>query len=638
MNASPMEGMASELVGTLLQRILVDRPVDRLPLYWRAEPSHPAKSCTEVTCRAGSLIVPRGETLSFDTYFNSFFEAHWRRHTSLGTIILRLTIEGGGILRVFRRALGRKLLVLEQTIRAGHVTVRIPGEAVTFRQYGTLCVELVARSSDLVFVAGGWWSDAPAPASVGLAAVFCTFNRETELTRIVDKLASDPVVTAALARLIVVNQGRAGLAEHPRMRSAAFSLGEKLALVQQDNFGGAGGFGRGMLTAVDDPDVTHAVLLDDDILVEPDSLLRMAAFFAFCRRDMVLGGHMLDLVQPNRLYEAGAIVSDRHWEFRPQHHGLAVDEASALETLSQPGAVHYNGWWCCGFPLSILERHGMPLPCFIRGDDVELGVRLHMSGVPTVSMPGIAVWHEPFYLKLGSWQAYYETRNLLIAASLHLAPSRLGMLRRIGRQFVMNLLTFRYYTAALILAAIADFLHGPSQMHDHPAERHATLAAFRVAYPSRTTSRETVLEPQVLRRSPRTRIGCIALLVNLLVRNAFAPTNAAAARSLDVSNLNWLAMRGVEHIAVESWWDDELPTLRRSRDHHRSLLRQAIPVLYRLYRHLPTVAAAWRADMQVLTSQTFWRSYLGVPSRTAMAPAEPMAEPGTSEAELTRVT
>jgi galactofuranosylgalactofuranosylrhamnosyl-N-acetylglucosaminyl-diphospho-decaprenol beta-1,5/1,6-galactofuranosyltransferase len=269
----------------------------------------------------------------------------------------------------------------------------------------------------------------------------------------------------------------------------------------------------------------------------------------------------------------------------------------------------------------------MPLPCFIRGDDVEFGLRLHMLGIPTVSLPGVAVWHEPFYLKLGNWQAYYETRNLLIAASLHLAPSRMGAVRRIGRLLVMNLLTFRYYTAALILAATEDYLRGPQQMHDHPAKLHASLAAFRTTYPSQTTPRETVLEPQILRRSPRSRLGCIALLTRLMVRNGVARTVPAPARSLDVSKLDWLTMQGVEHIAIESWWDDELPTVSRSREHHRTLVRRAITVLYQLHRGLPAAAAAWRADTPLLTSQSFWRKYLGISACNANEKIEPAANP-----------
>ncbi len=330
---------------------------------------------------------------------------------------------------------------------------------------------------------------------------------------------------------------------------------------------------------------------------------------------------MLDLVQPNLLYEAGAIVNDRHWEFRPQHCGLNIEDPGCLEGLAMPRAVHYNGWWCCGFPLSVVEEHGMPLPCFIRGDDVEFGLRLHMRGIPTVGMPGVAVWHEPFYLKLGGWQHFYETRNLLVVATLHLEPSRLGTVRRIGRQFATNLLTFRYYSAALILDAIEEYLKGPDAMAANPADRHARLAAVRAAYPARTTSRETVIEPQELRRRPRTPSGHILLLAWLTVRNALVPTRTCTAKRLDFAALDWMGMRDVEHIAVESGWDEALPTFRRSRESHRRLLRRAMSVLPRLYREMPAAAAAWRQGASMLTSETFWRSYLSV-AETAPAPAE----------------
>ena len=74
---------AVEPFGTLLQRILIERPIDRRALYWRsATNAQGATARPEVICRAGRLFVAPGTVLSLDTYFNSFFESHWRRHTS----------------------------------------------------------------------------------------------------------------------------------------------------------------------------------------------------------------------------------------------------------------------------------------------------------------------------------------------------------------------------------------------------------------------------------------------------------------------------------------------------------------------------------------------------------------------------
>ncbi len=612
-----MDGGAGSIPGRrqpfVLQRVLTECETDRQALYWRNPDD--AVTCDGDAC----LGVGAGAVLSFDTYFNSFFEAQWRRYTVLDVLVLQVEVEGAGTLRVHRQALGCKRLVHEQAVSEGRTTVRLANGAINFRQHGVLSMELEAGDQPLKFVSGCWLAEQAPVLDVGLAVVFCTFNREADIARVLGRLALDPGAVERLGRIYVIDQGRPGLGQHPAMHDAVRRLGDQVRLIRQANFGGCGGFTRGLIAACEEPGMTHAVLLDDDIRIEPDCLLRMAAFFSLCRQDLVLGGHMLDLLQPTTLYEAGAVITDRHWNFVPQHYELDIGRPGSLEVLSRPAAVHYNGWWCCGLPLSLVRRYGLPMPCFIRGDDVELGVRLHQQGVPTVSMPGIAVWHEPFYLKLGSWQLYYETRNMLVTATLHGLSGRLGMVRRIARQVIGNLLTFRYYSAALVLQAARDFLAGPAIMHAPPLPLHTGLAALKERFPPATTRRELVLQDQALARAPIGKARCIGLLISLLARNALAPTPEAPARLLDASHHNWLEMRGVDHVAVETWWDSERPTYSRSREHHRLLLAEAIPLLFRLYRDLPKVGAAWRTAFPAMVAMPFWRRYLGL-----AAEAEPV--------------
>ncbi len=445
----------------------------------------------------------------------------WRRHCRLDAVLLRVVVEGDCTIRVIRRASGGQRTLHEQAVEGGGVIeIRLPPDAISFRQYGMLALELQTGAAPARFVEGAWLASEPDVESVGLSPVFCTFNREADIGRVLASIAADPVLTQRLGEIIVISQGRAGLADADPVRDAGDALGRRLRIVEQANFGGAGGFGRGLLEAMEDPSSTHAVLLDDDITLEPDSLLRMASFFALAKTDIVVGGHMLDAVQPTTLYEAGAVISDRHWAFQPQHHSRSLLDHGVLETLCHPTAIHYNGWWCCGIPLAVVREHGMPLPCFIRGDDLEFGLRLHQAGVQTVSVPGIAVWHEPFYLKIGSWHLYYETRNMLIAASLHQPIDRWDVVRRMGRQLAMNLLTFRYYNAALILLGIRDYLDGPALLHGSPQPVHARLGAVRQRYPARATSRGTVLEPQRLARPPRSTAAYLFTLGRLVVSNA----------------------------------------------------------------------------------------------------------------------
>lgn len=601
--------------GLLLQQFVVERSVPKRSLYWQAFSNDVTTRLQIDRTPAGELLIGSGTTLSFDTYFNAFFEGPWRRATNLGTLKLRVEAEGPYVLRVFRRALGQRVLIAEHVVSDDVTETSFADESSSFRQHGVLSLEIIARGNPVLWRSAAWFADQELSQSVGLALVFCTFNREADIARVLQVITQNAAVLQHLARIYVVNQGRPSLDANPAIAAAKSQIGPKLQIIEQDNFGGAGGFSRGLLATLDDPEITHAVLLDDDIEIEPDSILRMASFYRLAKADIVIGGQMLDGAQPTRLYEAGAVISERHWAFEPQHHGDDLRNAEIFERLNQPNPVHYNGWWCCAFPLSLIRRVGLPLPCFIRGDDVELGLRLHQQGVPTVSWPGIAVWHEPFYLKLGSWQLYYETRNMLIAAALHQPFERWPVVRRMMRHLLVHLLTFRYYSSALILKGINDFLKGPQILQGPPQTLHASLNQYRERYPAYVTSRGQVVHKQPANRpAPRSRGSFIRLLVTLLLHQLIAPTRAAPIRLLPVEQFTWPMMRGVEHVAVETWWDRDLPTFRRSREDFRSIIGECVRTAWRLFRRGPESAASWRTGFPGLVSVQAWKRYLGITS------------------------
>ncbi len=599
----------------VLQRFIIDRPVSEQLLYWRLNEEASLPGAYIDRAGDGQLLLSNGATLSFDTYFNAFFETAWRQNTSFGDLRLRVDVDGPCQIRVFRQALGKKTLLADQLVSAGTTELRFGNDALSFRQQGVLSLEVTARDNQIRWRGATWLADAVA-RDVGLAAVFCTFNRESDISRVLRCVAADSALLQGLTRIFVVNQGRPSLASHPQMAGLALQLGSKLRIIEQANFGGAGGFTRGLLASLDDPDITHVVLLDDDIQLEPESLLRAASFFALAEVDVVLGGQMLDGAQPTRMFEAGAIISERHWAFQPQQSNVDLAEPETLERLNQINAVHYNGWWFCGYPLALIRRVGLPLPCFIRGDDVEFGLRLHQQDVPTVSMPGIAVWHDPFYLKLGSWHIYYETRNMLVSHALHQPFERWPVTRRMLRHLFIHLLTFRYYSAALILRGISDFMVGPTLLHAAPSGLHAGLSQYSERYPAKTSSRRRVLYDQplpVARRMPRSRPGFILLIARLLLHQFFVPTRDAPVRKMSLERFAWPSMRDVEHVAVETLWDRELPTFHRSREDFRSLVAASLRVIWQLYRSGPKAAQAWRDGLPHLASVDFWRKYLDLP-------------------------
>lgn len=556
------------------------------------------------------MRIEHGATVSFDTYFNALFERHWRLYTRAGALTLSLQVAGRAVVRIWRRSpeAGR-MLVHEQDV-AGPVRIALPMDTPQYRQAGLLWFDLTALGGPAVLHGANWSTPDAGQPPARLGVVICTFNREPELAAVLTAIAGAKGLGTAVARVIVVNQGRPGLAAQPGLRAAAARLGPRLRMVEQANLGGAGGFGRGLLEALDDPAVTHACLLDDDVRVEPESLRRMAAFFTLAQDGLALGGHMLDGVRPTSLYEAGAVVLP-NWAPQPLHHGLDLCEPEALDTLLELGAMHFNGWWMFGFPKRWIERVGMPLPCFIRGDDIEFGLRLHEAGLPTVPMPGVAVWHEPFYLKLGGWQLYYETRNALACAALHqdFTPNRVAVL--LLKRLLVQLLTYRYYSAALIVRAMEDGLRGPAILDGDPRPLHAGLAELRRRYPDAWTRRERVLPAAPVGASPRFRPGFVLAMARALLMNWFRASPAdAPPRALQVCDLVWFRVMRSDCLAVDTHWDRELPTFRRSRASFRHLLAAGLRAVLRLRRAAPDLRRAWLAASPRLTSQSFWRAYV----------------------------
>lgn len=100
----------------LLQQVMVERLVSRRPLYWHAYSEDVTTPLQADPTPMGELLIGPRTTLSFDTYFNAFFEGPLRRAANLGILKLRVEAEGPYVLRVFRRSLGQRVLIAEQVV------------------------------------------------------------------------------------------------------------------------------------------------------------------------------------------------------------------------------------------------------------------------------------------------------------------------------------------------------------------------------------------------------------------------------------------------------------------------------------------------------------------------------------------
>lgn len=224
---------------------------------------------------------------------------------------------------------------------------------------------------------------------------------------------------------------------------------------------------------------------------------------------------------------------------------------------------------------------------------------------------------------------------MLIAAALHFSFDRRAVAIRMIKHLLIHLLTFRYYSAALVVRGINDFLAGPEILERDPALLHASLEPLRTKYTPTTASRLIVLAPEPVRPLPGRRVGYAMALAGAVLRNWMARTRRVSPRRINIRDFAWITLTRADHVALDTGWDLELPTLHRSRESFREISLSGAEAVSGLYKKAPVLAREWRKAAARLTSEPFWRSYLGLPAPATETPRVQMqretAEPAIGE-------
>ena len=597
-------------------------------LYYRVDRPLSGRTFEPTSPDRFAMTLERGFKLITDTYFNSFFECYWRRFTRLGRLQLRVEVSGRGTVLLVRRSLASGICILETQEFDGDdlaLTFEVPEPNLHHREVGSLHFDLVARAGRVRLHRAEWVAVDVESEPMGLVAGYCTFNREKFVLANVLSLLADPGVARNLERIVVVDQGTARVREHADFAEVAALAGDRLLVVEQDNYGGTGGFTRSILEAQSMPDASHMLLMDDDAVTEPESVFRAAAFQALAREDMGVGGQMLDMLRPMEVYESGALLDPGSLGVTTPVHRLHAVPVENLAKFLEVSYTHYNAWWFFAFPLRLVEKVGLPLPVFIRGDDVEFGYRLYQAGVTTATVPGLGIWHEPFYLKRGGWQAYYDLRNMLVITSLHhpLPPKHLA--KTFLRRVIMQLLSLNYSEAEILCEAADDYGKGPSFLETNPQEIHRKVVALKRATPSEAVPRSRCLPPLTPSPPPMSLNQRRRHLIRSLIAQFIRPTPPPSVQPgcvIPDEYARWWFLAGVDVVAAEDWHTEDHRVYRRSRESFRRIFARSLKVAWRLYREQGRVGAEWRAAAGRLTSTDFWNRYLAITSPAAQPEAD----------------
>jgi galactofuranosylgalactofuranosylrhamnosyl-N-acetylglucosaminyl-diphospho-decaprenol beta-1,5/1,6-galactofuranosyltransferase len=470
-------------------------PQDKFPedLYLRLAPPRPRGGLVPVLSSSGkpAIRLDKGDVLSTDTFFGSFYRAYWQSYTSVRDIAVTVDFVGACKIRVFEDT-GRGAVQLaeeeSQSDRLRRILVEFqardirPDFSQTDLRPSRLFVTIEALAESDISAIDFVTFNEPlrqTTLSIGL----CTFNQEAYFATTIKKVASLAARTDAIRAVHVINQGAPF--SSPEIRSQ-LSL-PKIKLVDQRNLGGCGGFTRSLTEelAAKSP-ASHHLMMDDDIVLDERMILRAMRFLDYASKEMALGAGMIDGLRPTVMYEAGAFLHTSN-SIHPYCHNVDLSGTDQLWHFNTPVKTDFNAWWFCILPVERAREVSLPAPVFIRGDDFEYGQRLAKAGVPTVTLPGIGIWHEPFYAKSSGWQDYYDLRNRLIFGATYSEKVRQLPLLEILRIVASSILTHNYMAAELRLMAISDFLKGPDRLFasDPEAIHKAVMAKAKKFAPER---------------------------------------------------------------------------------------------------------------------------------------------------------
>ena len=583
-----------------------------------------------------AVRVRSGKRLSFGTYFNAFPASYWRRWSVVTAVTLAVTLRGkGASVTVYKStANGRSQRVDSASTDADSAgTFTFDLSLKPFVDGGWYWYDVLAGDEDVVVESAEWSAEVPDDrlehGTVDIAIT--TMNRPDFCAELLEQIGSDDVLRPYLDEVLVMEQGTQKVVDSPVYAKAESALGGKLRVIEQGNLGGSGGYARGQLESVRKGTATYALMMDDDVVCEPEGVVRAVTFADLARRPTIVGGHMFSLYARSRLHSFGEIVHPWTfwWQSAPgvfSDWDLSARNLRSTRWLHRRIDVDYNGWFMCLIPRRVLDEIGLSLPLFIKWDDSEFGLRAKEAGFPTVTFPGAAVWHVPWTDKNDAvdWQSYFHQRNRFVAALLHSVYPKGGRMVRESRNHqIARLVSMQYSTVELCHQALEDLLEGPDHLHAILPTRLKEIRELVKPYPDAQLETDRDAFPPVRRTKPprKGREGpdipgrwTLLMTAGKAPLRQLLPPRPLSQRypeaEIPAMDAKWYRLARYDSAVVSMNDGASAAFYHRDPDRFRELMAKTLAIHERLKREWPRLAKEYREALPRITSPEAWEDTL----------------------------
>jgi len=583
-----------------------------------------------------ALRVPQGEKLSFGTYFNAFPASYWRRWTVVDAVRLTVTLRGEGATLLVYKSMARghsQRVDSAETSGSGSETFTFDLTLKPFIDGGWYWYDVVAGDGDVVVESAEWSAEVPEDrAQHGTTDIaITTMNRPDFCAELLVQLGEAEELHPYLDTVMVMEQGTDKVTGSEHFATAEKLLGSTLTVLEQGNLGGSGGYARGQLESVKRGSATYSLMMDDDVVCEPEGIIRAVTFADLAKRPTIVGGHMFNIFSRSRLHSFGEIVQPwKFWWESPRDTfpdwDFAARNLRSARWLHKRVDVDFNGWFMCLIPRVVLEEVGLSLPLFLKWDDSEFGLRAREHGFPTVTLPGAAVWHVPWTDKNDAvdWQAYLHQRNRFVAALLHSTyPNGGRMVRESRNHQIAHLVSMQYSTVEMRHQALLDVLSGPGHLHQRLPETLAYVNGIRKPFQDAKLEVDRDAFPPVRREKPPRKgrdSAEVPSRASQLISAGLQPLRQlkkprelsrefpeAEVRAMDAK---WYRLASYDSAIVSMNDGTSAAFYQRDPEKFRELLTKTLKLHEQLKKEWPRLAQEYRAALGDITSPETWEQTL----------------------------
>lgn len=419
------------------------------------------------------VFLNAGGWAHFDTYFNGFMKNKWLKYTYINNLQLNLEVKGTLRISILNKERERNGTVTNRCI--DEIEVVCPEReliTVPVRQFDSngMYTFSIYAISDNCYLYGGYYSsivDEDKRRTVNMGVCICTYKREKYVKNNIQNIKNMIINTENIYR----NALHIFISDNANSLGNIMSSDEHVHVYPNKNVGGAGGFTRCLIEVLNNPqlNITHALFMDDDIVIEPEALFRTFSFLSVVREEysnLFIGGSMMRLDSQTIQTESGAVWNKGMLQSLKHNLDLRSCESCLYNDIEE--TCDYNAWWYCVTPMEYVTPTNLPMPLFIRGDDVEYGLR---NTENIVQLNGICVWHEPFENKYSSMMYYYILRNRFIDNAVRDIDYSVNQaIIDYTEQWRNEILLCRYRNAHLLSRGVNDFLEGVEWLKRTDAE------------------------------------------------------------------------------------------------------------------------------------------------------------------------